>query len=344
MLRPVTFYEGFLTNALSPSIATFYLILVAQFIPSWIEVKRLAEIQELLNRSSGDDEGPWLEGEPEPSPLTNIPSSLTNILLIFSSPVKNLLIPAISLSSGGDGTACAVAIRHRACSTAWKPASSGRGANQSMTQSPDLPSLPPTHASGVEAWSTATVRCVLVPRGQQVDVELRNADGVAFLRKTVPDAQSANNEAAVLRLYVGDERRPRAWRGLKPFVIVAHNEGGTHQAFASALRAMGLRVLAVDSGRDATSAAQELVPDLIVLDDRLSDANAVDVCGQLRNAAETADIPIVIVTASPDAIHPRDPHGPDAVLAEPCGSDTIMATARLLLRDLIASEPAATAL
>jgi CheY-like chemotaxis protein len=212
-----------------------------------------------------------------------------------------------------------------------------------MTQLPDLPSLPPTQASSdVEAWSTATVRCVLVPRGQQVDVELRNVDGVPFLRKTAADPQSANNEAAVLRLYVGDERRPRAWRGLKPFVIVAHN--GSHQAFASALRAMGLRVLAVGSGREATSAARDLVPDLIVLDDALSDGNGVDVCGQLRNAAETADIPIVIVTASPDAIHPRDPQGPDAVLAEPCGFDTIMATARLLLRDLIATEPAATAL
>lgn len=211
-----------------------------------------------------------------------------------------------------------------------------------MTQFPDPPSLPPTHAKAVavEAWSTATVRCVLVPRGQNVDVELRNAEGVAFLRKTAPNRQSAKNEAAVLRLYVGDERRPRTWRGLKPFVLVVEDDVDNRQAFAEVLRTMGLRVLAVASGREGATAARELVPDLVLLDHRLPDVTGLDVCRQLRSTPETADIPVVIVTASPEAIHTRDPQGPDVVLAKPCGFDTIMATARVLLRDLIASEPA----
>jgi CheY-like chemotaxis protein len=196
----------------------------------------------------------------------------------------------------------------------------------------------------VEAWATPTVRCVLVPRGQFIDVELRNSQGVPFLRKTAPNRQSAKNEAAVLRLYVGDERRPRAWRGLKPFVLVVGHDLDNRQAFAEVLRAMGLRVLAVASGRDGAAAARELVPDLVLLDFWLPDITGLDVCRELRAAPETADIPVVIVTASPEAIHTRDPHGPDVVLAQPCGFDTIMATARLLLRDLIASEPASTVL
>lgn len=214
-----------------------------------------------------------------------------------------------------------------------------------MTQFPEPASPQPTQARlAVEAWATPTVRCVLVPRGQFIDVELRNAQGVPFLRKTAPNRQSAKNEAAVLRLYVGDERRPRAWRGLKPFVLVVDDDLDNRQAFAEVLRAMGLRVLAVATGREGAIAARELVPDLVLLDFRLPDVTGLDVCRELRTTAETSDIPIVIVTASPEAIQTRDPHGPDVVLAKPCGFDTVMATARLLLRDLIASEPAGTVL
>jgi CheY-like chemotaxis protein len=214
-----------------------------------------------------------------------------------------------------------------------------------MTHSPEPASPQPTHSRlAVEAWATPTVRCVLVPRGQSIDVELRNAQGVPFLRKTAPSRQSAKNEAAVLRLYIGDERRPRAWRGLKPFVLVVEDDLDNRQALADVLRAMGLRVLAVASGREGAAAARELVPDLVLLDFRLPDVTGLDVCRDLRTAPETTDIPIVIVTASPEAIQMRDPQGPDVVLAKPCGVDTIIATARLLLRDLIASEPAGTVL
>ena len=210
-----------------------------------------------------------------------------------------------------------------------------------MTLSPDGPSPPPTQGRpAVEAWATPTVRCVLVPRGHHVDVELRNAAGVAFLRKTAPNRQIAKNEAAVLRLYVGDDRRPRTWRGLKPFVLVVEDDVDNRQGFVEVLRAMGLRVLAVASGREATTAAHELVPDLILLDFRLPDITGLDVCRDLRNSPHTADIPIIIVTASPEAIPARDPQGPDVVLAKPCGFDTVMTTARLLLRDLITVEPA----
>ena len=214
-----------------------------------------------------------------------------------------------------------------------------------MTQSQDRASPQPTHSRlAVEAWATPTVRCVLVPRGQFVDVELRNAQGVPFLRKTAPNRQSAKNEAAVLRLYVGDERRPRTWRGLKPFALVVEEDHDNRQGCTEVLRAMGLRVLAVASAREGATAARELVPDLVLLDLPLPGANGLDVCRELRAAPQTADIPVVIVTASPEAIHTRDPQGPVVVLAKPCGFDSIMATARLLLRDLIASEPAGTPL
>jgi two-component system phosphate regulon response regulator PhoB len=171
-----------------------------------------------------------------------------------------------------------------------------------------------------------------------MDVELRNADGVAFLRKTTPNRQSAKNEAAVLRLFLDEQRRSlRSDRTLKPFVLLVEDDVDSRDGLAEVMRSVGMRVLAVGLGRDGLRLAQELMPDLILLDHRLPDLTGIDICRQLRANSVTASIPIVVVTASPETItkdNAADP--PDVVLAKPCGFDTIVATSRLLLRDLIA--------
>jgi CheY-like chemotaxis protein len=192
----------------------------------------------------------------------------------------------------------------------------------------------------VEAWATPTVTCVLVPHGQQMDVELRNAEGVAFLRKTTPNRQSAKNEAAVLRLFLDEERRgDRAERGLKPFVLIVEDDADSREGLAEVMRAAGVRVLAVGLGRDGLRFAQELTPDLILLDHRLPDLEGIEICRQLRAHPAMSKIPIVIVSASPESIRDGDrSEGPNVVLAKPCGFDTILATARLLLRDVAAVE------
>src|SRR5690349_19101761 len=56
-----------------------------------------------------------------------------------------------------------------------------------------------------ELWCHGAVKCVLVPHGHTVEVELRNADGSPFLRKTAANRQAALNEAEYLRLLL---RRP----------------------------------------------------------------------------------------------------------------------------------------
>jgi CheY-like chemotaxis protein len=188
----------------------------------------------------------------------------------------------------------------------------------------------------VEAWATPTVSCVLVPHGQQMDVELRNAEGVAFLRKTTPNRQSAKNEAAVLRLFLDEERRgDRSDRGLKPFVLIVEDDADSREGLAEVMRSAGVRVLAVGLGREGLRFAQELMPDLVLLDHRLPDVTGEEICRALRAHPATARTPIVIVSASPESISDAGPdEGPDVVLAKPCGFDAILATARLLLRDV----------
>src|SRR3954464_10235918 len=98
--------------------------------------------------------------------------------------------------------------------------------------------------STAELWADDSVRCVLVPHGHQVDVELRNADGSAFLRKTAPTAEAALNEAEYLRLLLRvAERRAQPRGGLKPFALVIEDDGDTCGGVSEALRLSGMRTL-----------------------------------------------------------------------------------------------------
>jgi CheY-like chemotaxis protein len=207
-----------------------------------------------------------------------------------------------------------------------------------MTLPRETPLASQTQAAAfTEAWSTPSVTCVLVPRGVQTDVELRNADGVAFLRKTAPDGQSAKNEAAILRLFLDERRRShRVHRGLRPFVLIVADDAESRASLAEVMRAFGVRALAMGLGREAVNFAQELTPDLILLDHTLPDATGSEICRQIRGNPLTAGIPIVIVTASPESVPGAAPsEAPDVVLAKPCGFDTILTTSRLLLRDVL---------
>src|SRR5687767_4667899 len=94
-----------------------------------------------------------------------------------------------------------------------------------------------------ELWSDKTVRCVLVPHDHQVEVELRNADGSAFLRKTAPTRQAALNQAEYLRLLLQEADRRGPNRRLKPFALVIEDDRDNRAALSEALRIGGMRTL-----------------------------------------------------------------------------------------------------
>lgn len=184
-----------------------------------------------------------------------------------------------------------------------------------------------------ELWSDAKVKCVLVPHGGQVEVELRNADGSAFLRKTAPSRQAALNEAEYLRLLLHGSGRPSVNRGLKPFALVIENDSNNPYALSSALRQAGMRALTCRRGAEAVPLACDLVPDLIVVDDSATDVSGAEVCRSLRGCLETSSTPIIAVTGNADGSG-ADACLADAVLSKPCEVDTLLAAARLFVRHL----------
>ena len=187
-------------------------------------------------------------------------------------------------------------------------------------------------ADGTDAvWRQASVVCVVVPAAMGYDVELRNAQGVAFLRKTAATNEAARNEAEYLRLLLDSDHLPAGSAELKPFALVVEDDRDSCELFAEALKSVGIRALGVSQGMDAVRLAKALAPDLIVVDYRLPDITGAEVCRRLRDDPETEPVPIIAVTGAPDAMR-ADGCLADAILTKPCRLDTFLAAARLFLR------------
>ncbi len=58
----------------------------------------------------------------------------------------------------------------------------------------------------------------------------------------------------------------------------------------------GVEVLLASDGQEGMQIAQEMLPDLIVLDVQMPGMNGFQVCRQLKNKPETKDIPIIMFT------------------------------------------------
>lgn len=180
-------------------------------------------------------------------------------------------------------------------------------------------------------WRHAGIECVVVPSMPGYDVQLRNSQGVAFLRKTAPSTEAARNEAEYLRLLLDSESLPLPAAALKPFALVVDDDPDSCETLAEALKSVGIRALGVASGLEAERLAKWLAPDLIVIDYRLPDISGAELCRRLRDDPETEPIPVIAVTGAPDELR-EDGCVADAVLTKPCQLDTFLAAARLFLR------------
>ena len=81
-------------------------------------------------------------------------------------------------------------------------------------------------------------------------------------------------------------------------ILVVEDDRDIREVAKLALEQIGdLQVATCSKGADAFDTALELAPDLILLDVMMPGTNGVTVLGQLADAPETADIPVVFLTA-----------------------------------------------
>lgn len=89
-----------------------------------------------------------------------------------------------------------------------------------------------------------------------------------------------------------------------------------------------------ENGAEALKAARDTRPDLILLDVVMPDMSGLEVCRALKADPETADIPIVLITALSDRTAKMDglEAGADDFLTKPVEEVTLLARVRSLLR------------
>ena len=82
----------------------------------------------------------------------------------------------------------------------------------------------------------------------------------------------------------------------KKTVLVVEDSPTQALHMQALLEQEGLSVLLAHDGKTGLEMAQELGPDLIVLDVQMPEMNGFQVCGELKNRRATKDIPIIMFT------------------------------------------------
>lgn len=85
-------------------------------------------------------------------------------------------------------------------------------------------------------------------------------------------------------------------------ILVVDDEPDIRKLVELNLKREGFEVLAVDCGQAALDAARRHRPQLVVLDLMLPDLSGTEVCRRLRSDPETADIPVLMLTARSEEI------------------------------------------
>jgi two-component system cell cycle response regulator DivK len=86
-----------------------------------------------------------------------------------------------------------------------------------------------------------------------------------------------------------------------PLVLIVDDNEKNRKLAREVLRAAGLRTLEAARGDEAIAVAARRRPDVILLDLRLPDMDGTDVARALRGGAGTGRIPVVALSASPNA-------------------------------------------
>lgn len=118
---------------------------------------------------------------------------------------------------------------------------------------------------------------------------------------------------------------------MKPRILIVEDEPGIADTLHYALRTDGFDPVWVGTGQEAVAAVRMRVPDLVILDVGLPDANGFEVFKRLR---EVSDVPVVFLTARSDEIDRVVglELGADDYVAKPFSPREMVARVRSVLR------------
>ena len=119
-----------------------------------------------------------------------------------------------------------------------------------------------------------------------------------------------------------------------PKILIVDDEKDIAELISYNLEKEGFFVLKAYDGEAALRKVKAQKPDLIILDLMLPEISGLDVCKAVRNSSETANIPIIMLTAKAeeiDKIIGLD-MGADDYITKPFGIKELIARVRAMLR------------
>ncbi|MEJ8844091.1 response regulator [Lacibacter sp. H375] len=99
-------------------------------------------------------------------------------------------------------------------------------------------------------------------------------------------------------------------------ILIADDDEGIRDIFKLILEAAGYCVDFRSSGEDIIN-NKFIVPDLFLLDKQLGDYSGLDLCAYLKKREDTRDIPVIMISASPDIAKLSIEAGADAYIEKP---------------------------
>lgn len=80
-------------------------------------------------------------------------------------------------------------------------------------------------------------------------------------------------------------------------ILIAEDEPDIRELVAFTLRFAGHEVVATNNGEEAYHKAQEMIPDLIMMDVRMPRMTGYEACRAMKQIPSLADIPVVFLSA-----------------------------------------------
>ena len=121
-----------------------------------------------------------------------------------------------------------------------------------------------------------------------------------------------------------------------PSVLVVDDEQMTRNLLRLMLEHTGFNVLEAEDGLMALEMVAEHMPDVLLLDVMMPNMDGFTVCETMRNQPETADIPIILLSArtSADFIQRGKDAGANSYLGKPIGRKEMVCALNEVLQDV----------
>ena len=127
-----------------------------------------------------------------------------------------------------------------------------------------------------------------------------------------------------------------------PCALVVDDYDDAREMYAEFLAYKGYEVIQAQTGVEAVAQAMSRLPDVVILDLALPDIDGIEVARRLKQASETARIPIVMVTAHahPKKLDEAREVGCVGVLIKPCTPEELLGFVQRFAKDNTAGSPA----